>query len=238
MQFLHLQEKLRRSLLARIEQGELTGLRLAQEAGFKQAHISNFLHAKRGLSLHAMDRILRVQGLSVVDLLELDDINRRATIPPPPETDFENVFLVDPEIAAAAPIIAGRLVKEIHKFRRSFLRRLRSDPAPRSADTQRFVMIRADAALGSSMQPRLSPGATVLIDRHYNSLKPYRRAESNIYAIRKDASCTIRYLELAGQNLVLRPNHPAYPVEVLPIKAGSLPFDYIVGRVCHVGMET
>lgn len=238
MKFLHLQEKLRRNLLDHIDKGNLTGLRLAQETGFKQAHISNFLNRRRGLSLAAMDRILKVQGLSVVDLLEVDDINRRASIPPAPETDFENVFLVEPETAASAPVIASCQVKEVHKFRRTFLRRLRSDPVRHSQAGDRFVLIRADARVGSSMQPRLLPGATVLIDRHYNSLKPYRRAESNMYAVRIDGSCTIRYVEVAGQNLVLRPNNPAYPVEVLPIKTGSIALDYIVGRVCHVGIET
>lgn len=89
-----------------------------------------------------------------------------------------------------------------------------------------------------SMYPRLLPGATVLLDRHYNSLKPYRRAESNMYAVRKEGLCAIRYLELAGDNLVLRPNNPAYPVEVLPIKTGTTAADYIVGRICYVGVET
>jgi Peptidase S24-like len=238
MKFRTLQDKLRRSLLVQIEQGELTGLRLAEEAGFKQAHISNFLNSKRGLSLDAMDRILKVQGLSVMDLLDPAEINRRATIPATPETEFESVFLVDPEIAAVAAVIASGLVKEVHKFRRSFLRKLRTDLAPAYQDYERFILLRVDAPTGMSMYPRLLPGATVLIDRHYNSPKPYRRGESNMYAVRKADSCTIRYLEVAGNNLVLRPNNQAYPVEVLQIKKGSVVADYIVGRVCYVGIET
>jgi hypothetical protein len=31
-----------------------------------------------------------------------------------------------------------------------------------------------------SMYPRMMPGATLLLDRHYNSLTPYRKSESNI----------------------------------------------------------
>lgn len=42
MKFRVLQEKLRNTLLDRIDEGDLTGLRLAQQTGFKQAHISNF----------------------------------------------------------------------------------------------------------------------------------------------------------------------------------------------------
>jgi len=87
------------------------------------------------------------------------------------------------------------------------------------------------------MYPRLLPGATVLIDRHYNSLKPYRKGESNMYAVNRDGSCTVKYVELAGKQLVLRPHNQAYPVEIMPL-GDSRPSDFIVGRVCYVGIET
>jgi hypothetical protein len=48
---------------------------------------------------------------------------------------------------------------------------------------ERFVIIRADGREDMSLYPRLLPGATVLIDRHYNSLKPYRKGESNMHAV-------------------------------------------------------
>jgi hypothetical protein len=70
MKFRVLQDNLRETLWERIDEGDLTGLRLAQQTGFKQAHISNFLNRKRGLSLEGMDRVLSVQHLSVLDLLE------------------------------------------------------------------------------------------------------------------------------------------------------------------------
>jgi hypothetical protein len=60
MKFRALQENLRKALWERIDDGELTGLRLAQETGFKQAHISNFLNRKRGLSVEGMDKVLNV----------------------------------------------------------------------------------------------------------------------------------------------------------------------------------
>ena len=88
------------------------------------------------------------------------------------------------------------------------------------------------------MYPRLLPGATVLIDRHYNSLKPYRKGESNMYAVTKNGSCTVKYVEMAGNHLVLRPHNQSYPVEVMSLEADKKPYDYLVGRVCHVGVET
>jgi hypothetical protein len=63
MKFRALQENLRKALWERIGEGELTGLRLARETGFKQAHISNFLNRKRGLSVEGMDKVLNVQHL-------------------------------------------------------------------------------------------------------------------------------------------------------------------------------
>src|SRR5437588_7470049 len=238
MKFRALQNKLRRSLLAQIEQGQLTGLRLAQEAGFKQAHISNFLNSKRGLSLEAMDRVLKVRGLSIFDLLDPHELNKHASIPPARAGEFANVFLVEPEIAATAILVSSSQVKEIHNFRRSFLRRLRPDLAPGRQEYERFVLMRVDAQAGMSMYPRLLPGATVLIDRHYNSLKPYRKGEANMYAIAKDNASTIKYVELAGNHLVLRPHNHAYPVEVMLMEEGHKASDYLIGRVCHVSIET
>jgi hypothetical protein len=131
------------------------------------------------------------------------------------------------------------MVKEVLKFATSFLRGLRSSPQGDRQIWERFVAVRVDAREGMSMFPRLLPAATVLIDRHYNSLKRYRKGESNMYAVRKsDGSCTIRYLEVAGNNLLLRPHNHAYPVEVMTIESGLAPSNYIVGRICHVGLET
>jgi hypothetical protein len=78
----------------------------------------------------------------------------------------------------------------------------------------------------------------VLLDRHYNSLKPYRKGESNMYAVNKDGECTVKYVELGGDNLILRPHNQAYPVEVLPLEEGKKASDYLIGRVCYVGIET
>ena len=87
------------------------------------------------------------------------------------------------------------------------------------------------------MYPRLLPGATVLIDRHYNLLTPYRRNEANIYTVRRNDSCTIKYVERDGDHLVLRPHNQAHPVSVLPLEARDAS-EMIVGRVCHVAIET
>ncbi len=233
-----LQERLRGLLRTRIAAGELTGLKLAQMTGFRQAHISNFLNEKRSLSLEAMDRVLAALRLSVLDLLDPAEVNRRASILPPSEDEFENVLLVEGTIAAGQPVITNENVRDMLKFKKSFLRKLRPEMASLRGGWHRFVLVKVDARDGMSMYPRLLPGATVLIDRHYNALTPYRRGEHNMYAVQTEGGCTVKYVELAGQHMVLRPHNQAYPVGVLAIEEGKGAADYIIGRVCHVAIET
>jgi hypothetical protein len=237
MKFKILQDNLRKILWDRIEAGELTGLRLAQQTGFKQAHISNFLNRKRGLSLEGMDKMLSVQHLSVLDLIDPAEINKRASILPPSGDEFENVVLTDPSIAATQPLIASMNVKDILKFKKSFLHRLKAETEGDRSQWQRFVLIKFDAKDAVAMYPRLMPGAALLIDRHYNALKAYRKGEFNMYAVLKNDTCTVRYVEEAGNNLILRPHNQASPIEVVSMDEGKSAADYLVGRVCHVGSE-
>jgi hypothetical protein len=186
----------------------------------------------------AMDRVLGVLRLSALDLLDAEEVNKRATILPPSENEFENVLLVEGTVAATQPAILSEQVRDILKFKKSFLKRLRAAPAGGREAWARFVLIRVDAHDGMSMYPRLLPGATLLLDRHYNSLAPYRKHERNMYAVRCPEGCTVKYVEVAGHNLVLRPHNESYPVGVLPMEEGQSFADYLVGRVCHVGIET
>src|ERR1700738_5364363 len=100
MKFIQLQDNLCSVLWQRVQLHELTGLSLARQTGFRQAHISNFLNRKRGLSIDAMDRILTSQRLSVLDLLDPDEINLRASVRTSSDDEFQNVPLVDAKIAA------------------------------------------------------------------------------------------------------------------------------------------
>jgi hypothetical protein len=98
-------------------------------------------------------------------------------------------------------------------------------------------MVRADASSVRAMSPRLAPGAVVLLDRHYNSLRPYRRGMRNLYAVRFGEQCTIRHLAVAQHRVILRPLNEDWPVELVEIGFGKSFAEYIVGRVCHIAME-
>ena len=251
MSFVSLQEGLRRELRKRIAAGELTGMELARRTNFTQAHISNFLNRKRGLKLSALDRMLKAVGLTVYDLLNPHELGKFAAVPPGADEEYADVPLVEGSIAAGSEVVVNEEVKEVLKFRRAFLSRIRAElasvPAAVAAGTgtrkswTRFVMIKVDQKEGMSMWPRLNPGCTLLVDRHYNSLRPYRKGDRNMYAVRRGDGCTVKYVEFneadGARFLVLRPHNPEYPVEVIPVEEGQTYGDLIVGRVAHVALE-
>jgi hypothetical protein len=87
------------------------------------------------------------------------------------------------------------------------------------------------------MAPRLAPGAVLLLDRHYNSLRPYRKGVPNLYAVRVGEQCVVRYVAVASGHIVLRPQNEQWPVELEKIAAGRGFASYLVGRVCHIAVE-
>jgi len=231
-----LRENLRRQLLARIERGELTGLALAERAGFRQAHISNFLNRKRGLSVEGMDRILHALNLNVMDLLpaaELSDYHAGAAA----DRDYENIPLVAFPNAADA-ILSKDITIEILKFKKTFLRRLRADLATDREHWARFVLVKAGHEDGAAMYPRLQANATLLIDRHYNTITPYRKGDRTLFAIRKPDGFAVRYVELHGRQIMLRPQNDTHPLDFITINSGRTYADYIIGRICHIAIET
>jgi transcriptional regulator with XRE-family HTH domain len=238
MTFVALQESLRKELRKRIDAGELTGMELARRAGFTQAHISNFLNRKRGLKLTALDRVLRAIGQSVYDLLNPHELARFAAVPAGAATDYAEVPLVEAIHAAGGEVIVNEEVKDLLPYARGMLGRIRAEPAsPTRKSWTRFVLIRVEGKEALSMWPRFGPGAILLLDRHYTSLRPYRKDDRNIYVVRKGDGLTVRYVDLSGTVLILRPHNSDYPIELLPMEGGQNPGERIVGRVAHIALE-
>ncbi|MEO6983466.1 MAG: helix-turn-helix domain-containing protein [Edaphobacter sp.] len=236
MNFQDLHELLRLELLRRIERGALTGSRLAQLAGFQQAHISNFLNRKRSLSLEGLDRVLAAQNLTIDQILPLD---LAAAAPPPVQSSdpIEVVPVVSASTAMDDARIAPSAVIETIQVSASRLRDNRARPSTRHAHWQRFLAIRADAQQSAAMDPLLAPGAIAILDRHYNSLAPYRAHQPTLYAVRCGASLLLRFVDFDEGRLILRPYARTFPVQLLPLANHESPADYIVGRVCLVFSE-
>jgi transcriptional regulator with XRE-family HTH domain len=221
---------------SRIHRGELTGLALARDAGFQQAHLSNFLNSRRGLSLDSMDRLLQAMNLGTLDLVDPEELRRRAGHSMPDLSGQRTVGLISAE-DADSPRLTPEQVLEVVNFKKSFLQGLKPNIVGDRSDWERFVLLKADVANSKAMGPRIGAGALLLIDRHYNSLEPYRRMQHNLYAIRMNAGCSIRYAAAAEGRMILRPHRREFPVELLRMERGRNYSDYIVGRVCHISVE-
>ncbi len=234
MNFADLHELLRLELVRRIESGALTGTRLAQQTGFQQAHISNFLNRKRALSLEGLDRVLAAQNITIDQILPLDIASASAA----PSTDLsESVPVVSSSTAMADPRISESAIIEVIQVSTAKLYDNRTRVYSRRANWQRFVALRVDAQQAAPLDPLLFPGSVVVIDRHYNSLAPYHSRQANIYAVRCGASLLLRFVELDDARLIVRPYTVTFPVQLIPIAAHETPADYLVGRVCLVMSE-
>ncbi len=243
MDFAALQANLRRLLLQRIQRGSLSGAQLARLTGYRQPHISNFLNGKRGLSLTSLDRILQSQSLSVADLL--DPWELRALFAPPDASadDFQQIPLLHSLASLSLPQLTPRHIREVAWLARTYIATLRSALEPEAnprfprQSWLRFLMTEIDARQGIAMYPRLLPGSRVLVDRHYNSLTPYRKGEDNIYAVQLGRQRLFRYVRQLGNELILRPENRAYPVQTLHLTKDATIAKVLLGRVCLVETE-
>jgi hypothetical protein len=234
MNFQDLHELLRLELLRRIELGSLTGTGLARQAGFRQAHISNFLNRRRALSLAGLDRVLAAQNLTVDQMMPIE---LSAAAAPPTTDPIEAIPVVSPSTAMDEALVRpGSVIETIH-VSASRLQDNRARPSLKCAHWQRFLAVRADAQQTAAMEPMITAGAIVVLDRHYNSLAPYRANQRTIFAARCGASLVLRYVEFDDGRLILRPLSPAFPVQLLALGSHESPADYIVGRVCLVVSE-
>jgi len=237
MNFQDLHELLRQELVRRIERGAVTGSRLAQRAGFQQAHVSNFLNRKRALSLEGLDKVMEAQNLSIEQILPLD-LTAGAAQPAAREEDpIEDVPIVSPSAAIDDARIPGSEVIETVPLVRSRLMENRAKPAPRRTQWERFVAVRVDAQQAAAMAPVLAAGALAVLDRHWNSLAPYRANQPSLYAVRSGSMLLLRYVDFDERHLILRPFLREFPVQLIGLKDDESPADYIVGRVCMVVAE-
>jgi hypothetical protein len=238
MNFQDLHELVRLELMRRIERGTLTGTRLAQQAGFQQAHISNFLNRKRALSLEGLDRVLAAQHLRIEEILPLE-LTANGTVPTAAaENDpTEMIPIVSPSSAMEDASIVPSATIEYVPAASSRLYGNRARPAPRCSHWQRFLAIRTDAQQAAAMEPLLPAGSIAVLDRHYNSLAPYRANQASIYAVRFGPTLLLRHVDFDDRHLILRPYARDFPVQLLPLGPEESPGDYIVGRVCMVMAE-
>ena len=227
MNFTQMQEQLRVELLRRIQRGSLSISLLSRQTGFGPSHLSNFLHKRRQLSLAAMDRMLAAQHLVAADLVPARQRFREGS----EDESSSAVPLISNSTALFEPYVRPSAVQSMVNLPRGALASIRSRaPANRRA-WERFVAVRIPSADALPMEPLVLPEALVVIDRHYNSLVPFRPNRPNLYAIRHGAHLVLRYAELLSSRLVLRPLNISFPVELIDVGPDGSPGDLITGRV-------
>ena len=230
MNFTQMHERLRLELLRRIQRGTLSVSLLARQTGFGQPHLSNFLRKRRQLSLEALDRILAAQGLAASDLLPATHIERPST------ADGEGcaIPIVSHATALFEPFIRPSAVQLILHLPAEALESIRARTSKYRRKWQRFVAVRISRAEALPMEPLVLPEAIALLDRHYNSLMPYRCSQMNLYAVRQGAHLVLRYVDWLSNRLVLRPHNNTFPVDLMEMEPGESPNDLIAGRVALI----
>lgn len=218
-------------LLRRIERGVLSGTLLARQTGLKPAHISNFLHRKRRLSLGALDRVLSTQSIAIEDLIARSP-NRRPESQKQDAQSANNIALVSQSVAMYESQLRMSSVLELIHIPSGYLEHLRARRSPDRRTWERFVAVRANYLQAEVMIPAIVPHAILVIDRHYNSLVPYRPPMPSIYAMRRGSTLLFRYATLQGRSIILRTHKFEHPVELIEIKPEESPNSFIIGRIC------
>jgi len=234
MNFTQMHERLRLELLRRIQRGTVSVSLLARQTGFGQAHLSNFLHNRRQLSLEALDRVLAAQHLTAGDLLPVLHAGPRL----PAGEDQSSVPLVSHHAALFEPNIRPSATQAMLHLPPGILESVRHRASAARRAWERFVAVRIPAADALPMEPLVLPEALALIDRHYNSLIPYRPNRPNLFAVRQGTHLTLRYVDYIAHRLVLRPHNIAFPVDLIEVEEGESPSDLITGRVALILNET
>ena len=230
MNFTQMHERLRLELLRRIQRGTLSVSLLARQTGFGQSHISNFLHSRRQLSLEALDRILTAQHMDAGDLLPAAFQTGAGT----PDGENSMVPVVSHAAAIFEPFIRPAAVQTMLHLPAGLLQSIRTRASNPRRAWQRFVAVRISASDALPMEPLVLPEAITLIDRHYNSLLPYRPNRPNLYAVRQGSHLALRYVDFVSNRLVLRPHAIAFPVDLIEVEPGESPSDLIAGRIALI----
>lgn len=228
-----LHERICQHVLASVKSGQITQTALAELIGMKQAHISNFLLGRRGLSIATMDAILNKLGITVEQLVAVAEQPQARKESAP---TIESVPLIQLEAAMNPTFSNGEIFGQLG-FTTLLLRQLKADCPEKRKPWVRFIAVRADNALSAAMNPRVENGSVLLIDRHSCSLARWK-GETNLYLVRKGEALMVRRVELQSTQLCLRPDNSEYPLDFISIDRKNPLVSCIVGRVAHIATET
>jgi transcriptional regulator with XRE-family HTH domain len=222
-----LHDRVRVELLRRIERGTMSVSLLSRQTGLTQSHISNFLHGQRSMSIDALDKVLSAIRMQVDDLLP----QKREVLLNKRTGESVEVPLVAHSVAIFEPYMRPSVVEMTMIYAASYTSGLEQRCAKARLQWERFVAIRIDAGDARGMEPVVTAGAVLLLDRHYTSFKPWREGATNLYAARLDSQLLIRYAQYQADRVILRPYRATAEAQVVEVGSGESANDVLVGRV-------
>ncbi len=137
MNMTELIEVLRRRLAKKIRDGELSGSELARRVGVAQAHVSNFLHVQRGVSVDLANRLLSAVDLEVEDLIADSKLHNPLFVDDGSQ-DFTSVRVVTAAHALTAQIRDRHVLSQVKISAKAARNR---KTAPGRESWHRFVAI-------------------------------------------------------------------------------------------------
>jgi hypothetical protein len=177
-----------------------------------------------------MDRILAAQHLKADDLLPVLSQAEDPSL----NLGGNSVPLVSHTSALFEPYIRASAVHSMLQLPAGVLQSLQPHVSNARRAWQRFVAVRIPPSDAQAMDPVVLPEALVLIDRHYNSIAPYRPNRPNLLAVRNGTHLNLRYVDFLANRLVLRPHDRTFAVELIEIEPGESLGDLLIGRVALV----
>lgn len=112
------------------------------------------------------------------------------------------VPLVSSSTAASSPLIQPEEVQDWQFLSSSLVESLTD-----------LVCIRVSEEEGKAMLPRWVPGSIVIIDRRNKEIR-----QGGIYGVKKGGGCILRRIQRQENTLILIPENPNYPIELLDLQ--------------------
>ncbi len=224
MYFQTLQARLLAAIRMKVRTGELTERRLARLTGISQPHVHNVLKGARELSPEVADLILRELKLSLLDLVEHEELAARVSLEHAPQR-YREVPLLDGRIGPGLEFPKNVSPVEFFPFPSSLVAPLTRPLAARLSDDPQ-------------MRSTVNGGDLVLLDQSET-----RRGETDadsLYVVSRHGEGLVRWVRLGARCIYLAAVdsyfHPPQ-WEHIPLSGWHV-LEVVKARVVWIGRET
>lgn len=213
--------ELRSELNLQIAENKFSGTDLARRTGITQAHVSNFLRGRRGLSVELFDRILSSLNISILDLLLRKDKGHDAIS----RLAFSSIPLIP---IGKLPAFDPHRNKYSSIFvLKTLLSQIEPNFDPKSSRVRDFVGVITDAKSVEGMAPLIKSNHTLIIDMADKLISP-----GELHVVRYNNQTLVRFLESNGKIVAIRAVEIDHSLALVPTQEVK-----ILGRVRHISFN-